>query len=97
MNDTKELKRELRQLKKLKKECRAGTKERLDLHRQIVILKKKLEELVIIEPLKIEDTKEYRNVYYTGYISPATKETLKFKFGIQFVEKYSLTEKREND
>ena len=43
--NVKDLKKEIRALKKLKLQCRAGTKERIDLHRKIKALKKQLIEL----------------------------------------------------
>jgi len=48
----KELKQEVRKLKKLKLQCRAGTPERLELGRQIKELKNKMVVLNIPEPLK---------------------------------------------
>ena len=45
----KDLKQEIRKLKKLKKGCRAGSEERLGLHRQILELKKELESLNIVD------------------------------------------------
>ena len=51
MNE-KEIKQEIRRLKKLKKGCRAGTTERLDLHRKITELKRQIDTLSIIEPAK---------------------------------------------
>ena len=63
MVNPKEIKKEIRALKKLKIACRAGTKERIDLHRQIKDLKNKLidfnkpepeKEPIIAEILKIE-------------------------------------------
>jgi len=48
----KEVKREIRQLRKLKLKCRAGTQERIDLGRQIKELKAKIETISIIEPEK---------------------------------------------
>jgi len=49
----KELKQEVRKLKKLKLQCRAGTPERLDLGRQIKVLKQQLTEAKSQpEPLK---------------------------------------------
>jgi predicted transcriptional regulator len=57
MND-KEIKSEIRKLKKLKKACRAGTTERLQLHRQIKELKDKLEELNVADKDKDAIIKE---------------------------------------
>jgi hypothetical protein len=45
MTNLKNLKREIRELRKLKLKCRAGTKERLFLHRKLIELKKQLKEL----------------------------------------------------
>ena len=50
--DIKEIKSEIRALKKLKLKCRAGSKERLNLGRQIKELKNKMVVLNIPEPLK---------------------------------------------
>lgn len=47
-----EIKQEIRRLKKVKLSCRAGSKERIDLHRQIKELKNKLIEINIVEPKK---------------------------------------------
>jgi len=41
--DEKDIKRQIRQLKKLKLKCRAGSEERLALHRQIKELKEQLD------------------------------------------------------
>jgi ABC-type uncharacterized transport system ATPase subunit len=49
-----DIKREIRQLKKLKLKCRTGSKERIDLYRQIKDLKKQLTDITIVEPEKIE-------------------------------------------
>ena len=48
----KEIKQEVRKLKKLKLACRAGSKERIALHRQIQALKKQLPNISTPEPLK---------------------------------------------
>ena len=48
----KEIKQEVRALKKLKLACRAGTPERIDLGRKIKALKKQLPDISIPEPLK---------------------------------------------
>jgi len=54
----KEIKTDIRKLKKLKKACRAGTKERLELHRQIKELQDKLQELNIVDKDKVALIKE---------------------------------------
>jgi hypothetical protein len=41
--DSREIKKQLRMLRKMKLACRAGTPERIDLHRQIQALKDKLQ------------------------------------------------------
>jgi hypothetical protein len=48
----KEIKQEVRALKKLKLACRAGTPERIDLGRKIKALKKQLPDISTPEPLK---------------------------------------------
>ena len=48
----KEIKQEVRKLKKLKLACRAGTPERIDLGRKIKALKKQLPDVSTPEPLK---------------------------------------------
>ena len=48
----KEIKQEIRKLRKLKLACRANTPERITLHRQIQALKQQLAEVSIPEPLK---------------------------------------------
>ncbi|MFH0806023.1 MAG: hypothetical protein V1901_04060 [Patescibacteria group bacterium] len=89
MTNIKDLKRELRELKKIKKECRSGTKERIELHHKIKLLKEQL--LKIPEEIKTPiDTKIYKKIYYTGFISRDTIEKLKYKFGIEFIDKCSL-------
>jgi predicted transcriptional regulator len=52
MIEPKEIKQEIRKLKKLKLQCRPGSKERIDLHRQIKDLKNKLIGINILEPGK---------------------------------------------
>jgi hypothetical protein len=87
--NVKDLKSEIRRLKKIKLECRAGTKERIELHRKIKELKLKLEETKkqapIPEPEKI-DTKIYVKRYYTGYLSPITIKRFKDNFDIEFIK-----------
>jgi len=48
----KEIKQEIRRLRKCKKDCRAGTEERLSLHRKITELKRQIDTLYVIEPEK---------------------------------------------
>lgn len=50
--DIKEIKTEIRRLKKLKLQCRPGTVERLDLEHKIKDLKKQKAEITTIEPGK---------------------------------------------
>jgi hypothetical protein len=52
MKDPKEIKAEIRRLRKLKLQCRPGTAERLDLGRKIKDLKKQLTEITAVEPGK---------------------------------------------
>ena len=58
MIESKELKKEIRQLRKLKLQCRAGSNERLELEHKIKALKKQLKDLIIIEPNKEKLIKE---------------------------------------
>lgn len=52
MADIKEIKREIKSLKRLKLQCRSGTSERIALHRKIKKLKSQIGNLYIIEPAK---------------------------------------------
>jgi len=52
MEDIKEIKKKIKRLKRLKLKCRTGSKERIDLHRQIKQLQYKLEEYNKPEPEK---------------------------------------------
>jgi predicted transcriptional regulator len=52
MNDPKEIKAEIRRLRKLKLQCRPGTTERLDLEHKIKDLKKQKAEITTVEPGK---------------------------------------------
>lgn len=78
-----EIKQELRKLKKLKKSCRAGTKERLDLHHKILELQKQLEiaqeiniekEKLIKEIMKLEKCSLFNTEYYLKF----TEKQLEF-------------------
>ena len=62
--DIKEIKSEIRKLKRLKLACRSGTSERIDLHRQILALKSQLldqtkpsidKEILIAEILALQE------------------------------------------
>jgi len=61
--DIRDIKKQIRQLKKLKLQCRAGSTERIDLHRQILALKSQLTDQtkpdiekddIILEILKLD-------------------------------------------
>jgi hypothetical protein len=52
MIEPKEIKAEIRRLRKVKLQCKAGTKERLELGRKIKDLKKQLTEITAVEPGK---------------------------------------------
>ena len=52
MIEPKEIKAEIRRLRKLKLQCRPGTTERLDLEHKIKDLKKQLSEITAVEPGK---------------------------------------------
>lgn len=62
LDDEKEIKREIRKLRKLKRQCRPQTKERIDLHRQIKELKIKLTSLSIVDKDKEPIIKEILKV-----------------------------------
>ena len=49
---TKELKIEIRELRKIKRDCKAGTPERIDLHRKLKELRTKLEQSQIVNKEK---------------------------------------------
>ena len=50
--EIKDIKQKIRELRKLKKQLRSGTPERISLHRQIQALKQQFAEVSIPEPLK---------------------------------------------
>lgn len=52
--DSKNIKAEIKRLKKLKLQCRAGSKERIQLYRQIKELKKQLNNMNILDDEKIK-------------------------------------------
>jgi len=52
MTEPREIKKEIRALRKLKLQCRAGSAERLDLEHKIKDLKKQITEVTTIEPGK---------------------------------------------
>jgi uncharacterized protein with von Willebrand factor type A (vWA) domain len=80
MNDPKEIKAEIRRLRKLKLACRPGTAERLDLEHKIKDLKKQLIEVNIPEPEKDNIIAEILKV-----------DTLLGKLDIN-LKKFSITE-----
>jgi hypothetical protein len=49
----KDLKRQIRELRKIKLQCRAGSSERIELHRKMIALKKQLKEVKEIKPQNI--------------------------------------------
>lgn len=83
--DKKEIKREIRKLKKLKLQCRPGTTERIDLHRQILTLKKKLTEQTTPEPLKEPIIKEILEIEKKYKLTP-TFEVLEIDLNRYTVE-----------
>ena len=52
MTDLKEIKKELKRLKKIKRQLRPKTKERIELNKQIRVLKEQLEKQNISDPTK---------------------------------------------
>jgi len=93
MPNMKDLKREIRALRKLKRDLRAGTPERIEIGRKIKMLKKQLENLKILEKGSIvgndelADNKKYEKRYYVGYLSLETRERMKRDFGIEYIKK----------
>lgn len=87
----KEIKSQIRELKKVKKQCRAGTPERIQLHRKILDLKRQLEEIKRNKAITLEtiivDSKKYEQRYYTGFLSSATRERFKRDLGIEYIKK----------
>lgn len=89
----KDLKSELRSIRKLKKQCRSGTKERIDLHRKMQALKKQISEIKSVQkslPEQQEDTNKYQVRYYTGFMTQKTRENFKKEFGIEWRKKEIL-------
>ena len=68
--DIKEIKQEIRQLKKLKLQCQPGSKERLNLGHKIKDLKKKLVEITISDPAKDKIISEILKVEAEQKITP---------------------------
>ena len=86
----KDLKREIRALKKLKLECRAGSPERIELYRKIKELKVRLIALKKVKSeveIPILDEKKYKKtIIYTGYLSEATKQRMRDNYDINFIK-----------
>jgi len=86
----KQIKYEIRTLRKLKLQCRAGTVERIKLHRKIKAFKKELKELKRevpkVEEIKVEESK-YKTIYYTGYLSEHTKQRMRDNYNLNFTKR----------
>ena len=52
MNNLNDIKKEIKQFRKLKLQCRAGSNERVTLHRKIKALQEQLEDKKVIDPNK---------------------------------------------
>lgn len=83
LGSEKEIKKEIRKFKKLKRQCRAGTKERIDLHRRIKALKRDLYSLNIVDKDKepiIKEILKIRPAYIEleMNLNKYTKEQLEF-------------------
>ena len=89
----KDLKQEIRQLRRLKLKCKPGTKERIDLYRQIKGLQRQLAELTKPEP---EKEKIIAEILKYGGLSIFDKEYYS-KFSISDLKKHleNLKEKRK--
>ena len=70
----KDIKREIRKLKKIKLLCRAGSKERIDLHRQIKDFKNKLTNPTIFDPEKDPLIAEILKIEAEQKITPRFKD-----------------------
>jgi len=81
----KEIKQEVRKLKKLKLACRAGTPERIDLGRKIKALKKQLPDISIPEPEKEKLISEILRIEKERNIKP-TFEVLGINLSIYTIE-----------
>ena len=95
--DKKEIKREIRKLKKLKLQCRPGTAERLDLEHKIKDLKKKLTEHTEPEPLKEPIIKEILDIEEKYKLTP-TFEVLEIdlnKYTVEQLKKHLECIKRK--
>jgi len=87
--NAKEIKRQIRALKKLKLQCRASTPERIELYRKIKVLKEQLAEVkkkTVHTAETVQDTNIYRKVYYTGYLSDTAIARFKTNFKIEFIK-----------
>ena len=73
-SNEKDIKREIRKLKKIKLLCRAGSKERIVLHRQIKDLKNKLVNPTIIDPEKDPIIAEILKIEAEQKITPKFKD-----------------------
>lgn len=93
--DIKEIKSEIRALKKLKLKCRAGSKERLNLGRQIKELKNKMVNLNIPEPLKEPLIKDILKIEAERKIIP-TFEQLGINLSIYTIEQLKIHLKKLN-
>lgn len=72
--DIREIKKEIKQLKKLKLKCRAGTKERISLGRQIKDLKSQLIEQNKPEPEKDKIISNILKIEADKHIKPSFKD-----------------------
>jgi len=89
----KEIKKEIRRLKKVKLQCRAGSKERIELHRQIKKLKDDLREIKAVDKDKDPIIKEIQKIDKTFEIVGIDLK----KFTVKELEKHldKIKEKKE--
>jgi uncharacterized coiled-coil DUF342 family protein len=85
--NVKEIKAQIREVRKLKLQCRAGTKERIDLGRKLKELKAQLNNVELPIPEIKEDIQDCKTVYYTGYLSNATKDRIRINYKLNFINK----------
>jgi hypothetical protein len=80
----KDIKKEIRQLRKLKLQCRPGSEERIDLEHKIKALKKQLEGISISEPGKDKIITEILKIEAEQKITP--------RFADLFIDLHKFTE-----
>jgi hypothetical protein len=95
--DTNEIKKEIKQLRKLKLQCKVGSKERIDLHRQIKDLKNKMIDQNQSTPEKDKLIEEILKTELE-YTKKLFDKTYYNKFSLEQLKKYLENKiKKENE